>query len=466
MKRVISFLAILLADVVSLILAFYAAYFLRIKIVQTLFNVSNPWFFPIEHFYSMYYLLFVFILIFYYEKLYSRRYDFIEECLYIARGLFISVILIAVIVYLSRSFESFTRTLPILMMFTGMIIVPVVRLGVKKILKLSGVYIKNVALVGLKDENERVIPILEKMKRSGHRFTRVLNLEPTIENERGTGLTEEERGFVEDIDVLLIVSRGLDNNRLNGLINFWESHVKEIKIVSDLGFLKTIGVRTEYLEELLVMRMENKLISPLARFFKRLFDLLVSIPAIIIFLPFFLIIAILIKLNSPGPVFFVQERFGRSGKRFNMLKFRTMSIRGDAQLDEYLKKYPERRKEWDTFKKLKSHDPRVTGVGKFLRRFSIDEFPQIFNVLIGDMSIVGPRPYMVREKEEIEKSAAIIFRVKSGLTGLWQIKGRNDLDFSARLKLDEFYVRNWSFLLDITIILKTFGVVLKGKGAY
>ncbi|MCP4152989.1 MAG: sugar transferase, partial [bacterium] len=105
-------------------------------------------------------------------------------------------------------------------------------------------------------------------------------------------------------------------------------------------------------------------------------------------------------------------------------------------------------------------------VGKFLRRFSLDESPQIYNVFKGDMSIVGPRPYLIREKEEIQQSAAIIFRVPSGLTGLWQIKGRSELSFEARLKLDEFYVRNWSFFLDIIIILKTFGAVLKGKGAY
>ena len=138
----------------------------------------------------------------------------------------------------------------------------------------------------------------------------------------------------------------------------------------------------------------------------------------------------------------------------------------DEKLKEYLRQNPPLQEEWDQYKKLKSFDPRVTRIGKFLRRFSLDEAPQIFNVLIGQMSIVGPRPYLIREKEEIEKSAAIIFRVKSGLTGLWQIRGRSELNFETRLKLDEFYVRNWSLFLDIVIILKTFGAVLKGKGAY
>ncbi len=225
-------------------------------------------------------------------------------------------------------------------------------------------------------------------------------------------------------------------------------------------------METEYIDELLVMRMANNLLSPVNRFFKRAFDLLVSIVGSILLLPLFMIIALLIKIDSRGPVLFIQERFGKEGKKFKLFKFRTMYMNADEKLNQYLEQHPELQQEWDQFKKLKSFDPRVTGIGKFLRRFSLDEAPQILNVLKGDMSIVGPRPYLVREKEEIEKSAAIIFRVKSGLTGLWQIKGRSELSFETRLKLDEFYVRNWSFLLDITIILKTFSAVLRGKGAY
>jgi len=162
MRKVISFLLILLADIGALILAFHLAYFIRVDVIQNLFHVSNPWFFPLEHFYKMYYLLLVFILIFSYEKLYTRRYHFYEEFVFIARGLFISVILIALLVYLSRTYEIFTRTIPILMMFTGMVIVPLFRFIVKKLLIVLGWYIKYAAVVGIKEETDPLLPSLKK----------------------------------------------------------------------------------------------------------------------------------------------------------------------------------------------------------------------------------------------------------------------------------------------------------------
>lgn len=462
MKRGISLLALVLTDILALILSFRLAYFLRVNILQDLFHISNPWFFPLEHFYRMYYLLFVFILIFTYEKLYTynRRYDFFEEFVYIARGLFISVVLIAVVVYLSRAYENYSRSIPLIMMLLGMVIVPLSRYVVKRLLIRLRLYGRNAAVLGLKEETAMVLPILKKLEASGWRFVQVWSIHEGEESVLDVGVASAA------VETLIIVSNGIHPNRLNALINDWENRVKEIKIVSDPGFLKTIGVETEYIEELLVIRMANNLLSPMNRLFKRLFDLVISVLALILILPVFLVIAVVIKLDSRGPVWFTQERFGRGGKKFKLFKFRSMYLDGDEKLLGYLEQHPEHQEDWNRFKKLKSGDPRVTAVGKFLRRFSIDEAPQLFNVLLGNMSLVGPRPYLPREKDEIQQHAAIIFRVKSGLTGLWQIKGRNDLSFESRLRLDEFYVRNWSFLLDITIILKTFGTVLKGKGAY
>jgi undecaprenyl-phosphate galactose phosphotransferase len=454
-KRAVSFVAILLTDLSALILSFHLAYYIRVEFVQDLFNVSNPYFFPLSHFYKMYYLLAVFILIFSYEKLYAykRRYDFFEEFVYIIRGLFMSVILIVVLVYLSRSFEMFTRTIPILMMLTGMVVVPLFRYIVKRLLTVSGFYTRQSVVLGLKKETDAVLPVLRKMESSGNKIIEVL--EPAQNNNN-----------IRNIETLIIVPKGIAKEEVNDLINTWENRVKEIKIVSDSGYLKTIGVETEYIEELLVMRMANNLLSPFNRFLKRLFDILVSTLALLVLFPLFVLIACIIKLDSRGSVFYNHDRFGREGKKFRLFKFRTMYVDGDQKLADFLESHPELKEEWRQYKKLKSHDPRVTRVGRFLRRFSLDESPQLFNVFKGEMSIVGPRPYLIREKEDIQQSASIIFRVKSGITGLWQIKGRNDLSFEDRLKLDEFYVRNWSFLLDITIILKTFGAVIKGKGAY
>jgi len=466
MRKIISTIVLVVTDLTALILSFHLAYIIRVEIIQDLFNVSNPWFFPIEHFYKMYYLLLVFILIFSYEKLYAyhRRFNFSEEFVYIARGLFISVILIALLVYLNRSYEMFTRTIPILMMLIGIVLVPLFRFVVKRILMALNFYTKHTAVIGIARETAKVMDTLKKFESIGYKIIKVIDWDSISGEKKGNLPAGMEN--MEKVGTLIIVSRGIAEGHLNSLINRWENHVKEIKIVSDFKYLKTIGVETEYVEELLVMRMANNLLFPFNRFLKRVFDLAVSLTATILALPIFLLISIIIKIDSHGPVLFIQERFKKDGKKFKLLKFRTMYADADTRLKEYLEHHPELQEEWDKYKKLKSFDPRVTNVGKFLRRFSIDESPQILNVLKGDMSIVGPRPYLPREKKEIQQSAAIIFRVKSGLTGLWQIKGRNELSFESRLKLDEFYVRNWSFMLDITIILKTFNAVLKGKGAY
>lgn len=463
MKRAVSFIAILLGDIISLVLSFYSAYYLRVTVIPSLFTIDNPYFFPVDHFYKMYYLIFVFILIFYYEKLYTRRFNYLEELVYITRGMFISVGLIAILIYLSRTYEIFSRTIPILMLVTGMLIVPVVRFIIKKTLMALGLYTKYAAVVGKKEYTQPMIGTLKKVKSTGYKIVEVV--EPNMKKlERVLDMPVNSSGDM--IETLIIVSKGMDKDRLNTFINKCETLVKEIKIVSDSTYLKTIGVDTEYIDELLVMRMSNNLLSPMNRVLKRVFDLVVSLLSMVVLLPLFLLIALLIKLDSRGPVMFIQDRFGLGGKRFKLLKFRTMYRDADEKLKEYLEQHTELKEEWECFKKLKTRDPRVTRVGKFLRRFSLDEAPQLFNIIAGDMSIVGPRPYLPREADEIKQSAAIIFRVKSGLTGLWQIRGRSELSFETRLKLDEFYVRNWSFFLDVMIMLRTFGAVIRGKGAY
>jgi len=199
---------------------------------------------------------------------------------------------------------------------------------------------------------------------------------------------------------------------------------------------------------------------------KRTIDIIISLLLLPVVLPLIGLIAIFIKLDSKGPVFFVQDRLGKNGKKFKCIKFRTMYLNNDEILEEYLRKHPEKREEWNKYKKLKSFDPRVTRVGRFLRKTSLDELPQIFNVLKGDMSLVGPRPYLPKEETDMGYFKNTILLTKPGITGLWQVSGRNNLEFRVRLVLDERYVLNWSFWLDLLIMLKTVKVVLKREGAY
>ncbi len=198
---------------------------------------------------------------------------------------------------------------------------------------------------------------------------------------------------------------------------------------------------------------------------KRLSDIVIALLASILILPLCLIFSLLIVINSPGSPFYRQKRIGQGGKTIHVIKFRTMVPNADAVLQSYLDNNPELRKEWEKDQKLKK-DPRVTYVGAFLRKTSLDELPQLINVYRGDMSLVGPRPIV---ENEIAKYGSVYddyCRVRPGITGLWQISGRNNTTYAERVDYDHYYVNNWSLWLDIWILCRTIPVVLTGYGAY
>jgi Undecaprenyl-phosphate galactose phosphotransferase WbaP len=182
-------------------------------------------------------------------------------------------------------------------------------------------------------------------------------------------------------------------------------------------------------------------------------------------LPLGLLIALAIVLDSRGPVFFRHTRLGRGRRPFRLWKFRTMVVAGDALFQEYLERNPELAREWRLTHKLRS-DPRVTRVGRFLRKTSLDELPQLWNVLRGDMSMVGPRPIVGEEVAKYGPAFALYSQVSPGLTGLWQVSGRNDTHYRRRVELDSHYIRHWTPWLDGRILLQTVLVVLRGHGAY
>jgi Undecaprenyl-phosphate galactose phosphotransferase WbaP len=197
----------------------------------------------------------------------------------------------------------------------------------------------------------------------------------------------------------------------------------------------------------------------------RVFDLSLILFAAPYIVLAFLIITILIKLDSPGPVFYRQLRIGRFGNRFLIYKFRTMVQNADQVLQNYLDNSPELKAQWLANHKLKQ-DPRVTRLGATLRKLSLDELPQIWNIIIGDMSLIGPRPIVDAEIEKYGKCFDLYIKVRPGLTGLWQVSGRNDTSYEHRVELDEYYVRNRSLKLDLQILWKTVFVVLRRYGAY
>ena len=211
----------------------------------------------------------------------------------------------------------------------------------------------------------------------------------------------------------------------------------------------------------------KKRTSKIYKLIKKLFDFLFSLLILIVFLPLFIIIALLIKLSSRGPIFFSQERIGKNNIPFKCIKFRTMYPEAKDILQNLLKKDDKIKREFEETHKIKN-DPRITTIGKLLRKTSLDELPQFINVLRNEMSIVGPRPIVKAEKKKYGKNFIKVLTIKPGITGLWQVSGRNNLTYKKRVDLDLNYVKNYNLLMDIRILIRTFGVILfpLDRGAY
>ncbi|NNF13739.1 MAG: undecaprenyl-phosphate galactose phosphotransferase WbaP [Gemmatimonadetes bacterium] len=213
------------------------------------------------------------------------------------------------------------------------------------------------------------------------------------------------------------------------------------------------------------VRVGRSLLNPVSRGIKRVLDWALTIPIVVLTLPLFGLVALVVRLTSPGPIFYSSERIGRGRRRFQAWKFRTMYVDADSEFVRKLKADPQLRKEWAKTNKLRS-DPRVTPVGRWLRKASLDELPQLWNVLRGDMSLVGPRPVLPEEVGRRGRDFGLYLSVQPGLTGLWQISGRSNTTYDERRRLDSYYVRNWSLWLDIYILVGTIRAVVSGHGAH
>ncbi|WP_026766258.1 exopolysaccharide biosynthesis polyprenyl glycosylphosphotransferase, partial [Selenomonas ruminantium] len=284
------------------------------------------------------------------------------------------------------------------------------------------------------------------------------------------GKISEAEKVVENSHVqnVIITAPGMERDKLQQLITTVQPHVRNLSYVPDLIGTPMAGVEAQSLfgEEILMLHMKNNLALRRNRIYKRLFDLILSIVGGIAISPILLFLALCIKLDSKGNVFYNADRIGKDGKNFKCYKFRSMYINSDEILKDYLDKNPEAAAEWKEYAKLRDYDPRVTKAGTWLRKYSLDELPQILNVIKGDMSLVGPRPYLPREKEDIGEELSTITMSMPGITGYWQVSGRNDVSFHERVTMDSWYVRNWSIWLDIMYFAKTFTIVFRGKGAY
>ena len=240
---------------------------------------------------------------------------------------------------------------------------------------------------------------------------------------------------------------------------------QRIIVIPDIAVGGRVWVMAVSIGRLSGIMLRQNLLDPRRMLLKRGIDLFFTLTAGGFLFPALLFLAIAVRLDSSGPALFAHTRIGRNGKHFKVYKFRTMATNGDEILEKHLAENPESHAEWQETQKLKE-DPRVTRMGKFLRKTSLDELPQLLNVLSGEMSLVGPRPIVDSEMEKYGEDYVLYTRVRPGITGLWQVSGRNDVTYEERVRLDHYYVCNWSVWLDILIIIRTIPEVLRCSGAY
>lgn len=267
------------------------------------------------------------------------------------------------------------------------------------------------------------------------------------------------------IPYAIVAMPGVPRDRLLSLLERYGSSFAHLLVIPDLFEFSSLWVEAKDMGGVLGLEIRQRLLLPGPRLAKFLIDLAATLVGGLLVLPLIGLIALLIKLDSSGPIFYSQLRIGQGGQTFKAWKFRTMVENADYALKDYLAQHPDLREAWERDQKLR-YDPRVTRIGRFLRRTSLDELPQLWNILRGEMSLVGPRPIVDEEIPRYGDKFPLYTKVIPGLTGLWQVSGRNNITYEERVSLDAYYVRNWSVWLDVYILMRTVWVVLTGEGAY
>jgi Undecaprenyl-phosphate galactose phosphotransferase WbaP len=411
---------------------------------------------PLSHGLSLYWLDKAWILLIVIGVLaYYGSYGIImtvwDELLAILKSLFMSFLIVWVVLSLQKEAEVVSRIIITLSFVFMGVILPL------------GRFLAKFVLYRVLDRR-RPTYVLER--RRGDRMNALKEL---LNREWYSGYVITDNLYIDSlsdnkIDVCFVPIEYADEAAVKALKHNVEDMII-VSSISGLSFMNT-EIRTFLTRNIALITTNNGLLSARRLVIKRMLDLVFSVTGLVIFSPLFLIIPILIKADSKGPVFFTQMRCGMNLASFHMVKYRTMYSGSDSVLEDYVNGNEQALRELKENNKLRA-DPRVTRVGRMLRRTSLDELPQFLNVIKGEMSLVGPRPDMEKALDQFMDSYAVIYsRTKPGMTGLWQVSGRSDIKYADRVKLDYQYVLNWSIWLDIVIILKTFRALFGGRGAY
>lgn len=393
----------------------------------------------------------------------------VEEFRRLTLSTSVMFLVIIAVTYLMRGAGQYSRLVMGLAYLVALGLVPLGRVLVRHLAVRAGVWGEPVAVIGSLGEAARLAGNLQRDPKLGLRPLVLVSDEPVDGHPVPAGVKVLPESRLAEVclacnlSTAFVLVGGLDELPVVRQ-RYGDLFERLTLIKTGNGTLPLHGVETVEFGSLQGLQVRETLLDRSAQIQKRLFDLLLSGLGLALLSPLFALLAVLIRFDSPGPVFYLQKRLGRGGKTIHMLKFRTMHVHADAVLERYLQENEAARRQWHEFQKLQP-DPRITRVGRLLRRFSIDELPQLWNVFAGEMSLVGPRPILPGQKALYGEAFHDYARVVPGMTGLWQISGRNRLPFSRRVELDMHYVQNWSIWLDFYILVRTVWVVLRCEGA-
>ncbi|HBM2924891.1 undecaprenyl-phosphate galactose phosphotransferase WbaP [Klebsiella oxytoca] len=368
----------------------------------------------------------------------------------------------------------FSRYIWIFTWLSVVILVPSLRMITKKILSKFDLWMRDTVIIGSGDNAIEAWKAINSESNLGFRVVNFVSSHessqsfnyiegvPVISCDPATSLKK----FDKRTQFIVALESHQSNMRNAWLRLFMINGYRYVSVIPTLRGMPLDSTDMSFIfsHEVMIFRVHQNLAKLSSRVLKRTFDIFGSLAIIIMSSPLLIYIAMKVKKDK-GPAIYGHERIGKGGKPFKCLKFRSMVINSREVLEKLLESDPDAKVEWDATFKLKN-DPRVTKIGAFLRKTSLDELPQLFNVLKGEMSLVGPRPIITAELERYSDEVDYYLLSKPGMTGLWQVSGRSDVDYETRVYLDAWYVKNWSMWNDIAILFKTIGVVLKKDGAY
>jgi Undecaprenyl-phosphate galactose phosphotransferase WbaP len=468
---IVSFI-LLIGDLLAVAVSFAISFIIRQELGMRL-EIFIPMARGVDFYLSFWPIIALWPIIFWREGLYPGLWMTADEELKRSiQSTSLASLVVITLTFVTKTGEDFSRPILIGWWLLSLILVPFNRIGMKFTLSFSGQFGVPAVVLGANNVSAHILAGLRKQALLAFKPVAVFKAETEKVDSPFLGVPVEgpiasasDWAKGHGVDTAVVVRPDLSGSDLVSFTERLSGDFRRIIVIPDLIGLSTAETDVRDMEGILALEMRRNLLVWQSRAIKRAMDFVITLLGGILLLPLMLIIVLALAMERQKSIFFGHKRIGLRGGSFTAWKFRTMFFKADDILEKALEADPHLKAEWDAKQKLRN-DPRLTGVGKILRRFSLDELPQLWNILKGEMSLVGPRPIVEDEILRYQDAIDLYKRVRPGLTGLWQVSGRSDLSYEERVRLDVYYVRNWSVWLDLVILYRTFLAVVSGRGAY